>query len=53
MSPEGHIVAKVGKFLGDSTNNVAEYMGLILGLKRAKAMGIKELEVLLPTPSSW
>jgi ribonuclease HI len=45
LSPDGHIVAKVGKFLGDSTNNVAEYMGLILGLKRAKAMGIKELEV--------
>ena len=46
ISPDGHIVAKVGKFLGDSTNNVAEYMGLILGLKRAKAMGIKELDVL-------
>jgi ribonuclease HI len=45
LSPEGHIVAKIGKFLGDSTNNVAEYWGLILGLKRAKAMGIKELEV--------
>jgi ribonuclease HI len=43
---DGHIVAKVGKFLGDATNNVAEYMGLILGLKRAKAMGIKELDVL-------
>jgi ribonuclease HI len=46
VSPEGHIVAKIGKFLGDSTNNVAEYMGLILGLRRAKAMGIKELDVL-------
>ena len=46
ISPDGHIVAKIGKFLGDSTNNVAEYMGLILGLQRAKAMGIKELEVL-------
>jgi ribonuclease HI len=45
ISPDGHVVAKIGKFLGDSTNNVAEYMGLILGLKRAKAMGIKELEV--------
>jgi ribonuclease HI len=45
LNPDGHIVAKIGKFLGDSTNNVAEYMGLILGLKRAKAMGIKELEV--------
>jgi ribonuclease HI len=46
VSPEGHIVAKIGKFLGDNTNNYAEYMGLILGLRRAKAMGIKELEVL-------
>ena len=46
VSPDGHIVAKIGKFLCESTNNVAEYMGLILGLKRAKAMGIKELEVL-------
>lgn len=46
ISPEGHVVAKVGKFLGDETNNVAEYMGLIIGLKRAKAMGIKELDVL-------
>ena len=46
VNPDGHIVAKVGKFLGDSTNNVAEYMGLIIGLKRAKAMGIKELDVL-------
>jgi ribonuclease HI len=45
LNPEGHVVAKIGKFLGDSTNNVAEYMGLILGLKRARAMGIKELEV--------
>jgi ribonuclease HI len=46
VNPAGHIVAKVGKFLGEETNNVAEYMGLILGLKRAKAMGIKELQVL-------
>ncbi len=46
VNPDGHIVAKVGKFLGDNTNNYAEYMGLLLGLKRAKAMGIKELEVL-------
>ena len=45
VNAAGHVVAKVGKFLGDSTNNVAEYTGLILGLKRAKAMGIKELDV--------
>ena len=46
ISPDGHIVAKVGKFLGEETNNVAEYQGLLIGLKRAKAMGIKELDVL-------
>jgi ribonuclease HI len=46
VNPDGHVVAKVGKFLGEETNNVAEYMGLIIGLKRAKAMGIKELDVL-------
>ena len=45
VNAAGHIVAKLGKFLGESTNNVAEYTGLILGLKRAKAMGIKELDV--------
>jgi ribonuclease HI len=45
VSPNGHVVAKIGKFLGESTNNVAEYTGLILGLKRARAMGIKELDV--------
>ncbi len=46
ISPEGHVVAKVGKYLGETTNNVAEYTGLILGLKRAKAMGLRELDVL-------
>ncbi|MCX7031766.1 MAG: ribonuclease HI family protein [Spirochaetes bacterium] len=46
ISPEGHVVAKIGKYLGETTNNVAEYTGLILGLKRAKAMGLRELEVL-------
>ncbi len=45
LSPEGQVVAKLGKFLDENTNNFAEYMGLILGLKRARAMGIKELDV--------
>jgi ribonuclease HI len=45
INANGHIVAKVGKYLGETTNNVAEYTGLILGLKRARAMGLRELEV--------
>jgi ribonuclease HI len=45
VSPTGQIVAKLGKYLGETTNNVAEYTGLILGLRRAKAMNVRELEV--------
>ncbi len=45
VSAAGHVMAKIGKYLGENTNNYAEYMGLILGLRRAKAMGIKELDV--------
>jgi len=45
VSPAGQIVAKLGKYLGETTNNVAEYTGLIIGLRRAKAMGLRELDV--------
>jgi ribonuclease HI len=33
-----------GIYLGETTNNVAEYSGLIAGLKSAAKLGIKELE---------
>ncbi|HEX8820633.1 MAG TPA: ribonuclease HI family protein, partial [Archangium sp.] len=46
MDPEGRVVARLGKFLGVQTNNYAEYMGLLLGLKHARGLGVKELEVL-------
>ena len=42
----GEVLAELADHLGVTTNNVAEYTGLILGLKRAKAMGLRELEVL-------
>jgi ribonuclease HI len=45
IEPGGQVVAKVGKFLGHQTNNYAEYMGLLLGLKQARALGAKEIEV--------
>lgn len=32
-------------FLGETTNNVAEYCGLLAGLNRAKALNITHLEV--------
>lgn len=45
IEPSGQVVARLGKYLGTQTNNYAEYMGLLLGLRRAKAMGAKEIEV--------
>ncbi len=46
VDAEGRVVARLGKFLGIQTNNYAEYMGLLLGLKHARSLGAKELEVL-------
>ncbi len=36
-----------GEYLGDQTNNFAEYSALISGLKRAKELGATEVECLL------
>jgi ribonuclease HI len=41
----GQVVDRLGKYLGTQTNNYAEYMGLLLGLKRARDMGAREVEV--------
>ncbi|HEX5748622.1 MAG TPA: ribonuclease HI family protein [Archangium sp.] len=46
VDAEGRVVARLGRFLGVQTNNYAEYMGLLLGLKHARSLGVKELEVL-------
>ncbi|MBK7863929.1 MAG: ribonuclease HI family protein [Archangiaceae bacterium] len=45
VAPSGQVVDRLGKFLGTQTNNYAEYMGLLLGLRRAKALGAREVEV--------
>ncbi|MCP3061846.1 ribonuclease HI family protein [Myxococcus sp. K38C18041901] len=42
---EGQVVARLGRFLGTQTNNHAEYMGLLLGLKHAKVLGAREVDV--------
>ncbi len=41
----GEVLAAEGQFLGHTTNNVAEYKALLLGLERALALGVKRLEV--------
>jgi ribonuclease HI len=45
VEPSGQIVDRLGKFLGVRTNNYAEYQGLLLGLKRARELGVREIEV--------
>ncbi len=43
----GEVVARLKEYLGEATNNVAEYRGLILGLEAARARGCRSLEVRL------
>ena len=41
----GAVIARLGRFLGNRTNNVAEYEGLLLGLKHARDLGYRQVEV--------
>jgi ribonuclease HI len=44
-SEDGDLLAAVGAAIGEATNNVAEYSGLIAGLTRAAEEGVTDLEV--------
>ena len=44
-TPDGEIVDRAGELLGVASNNVAEYRGLLLGLRRASELGAEEVEV--------
>ncbi len=44
-TPDGVMVDEVSALLGVTTNNVAEYRGLLLGLRRAHELGAREVEV--------
>ncbi len=37
--------ATISNFVGNTTNNVAEYTGLVLGLEKAIELGIKQVHV--------
>ena len=41
------VARRVQPRLGDTTNNVAEYRGLLLGLERARALGATEVDVVM------
>ena len=44
-TPAGEVVDEASELLGETTNNVAEYRGLLLGLRRARELGATEVEV--------
>jgi ribonuclease HI len=44
-TPDGEVVDRAHERLGVATNNVAEYRGLLLGLRRARELGASEVDV--------
>jgi ribonuclease HI len=42
---DGNVLAAEGEAIGVATNNVAEYKGLIAGLRRALELALPEVEV--------
>jgi ribonuclease HI len=43
--PQGEIVARLKKYIGQTTNNVAEYFGLIAALDYAESHGVRALRI--------
>jgi ribonuclease HI len=43
--PDGNELDRANAYIGETTNNVAEYRAVILGLERAQAIGARELEI--------
>lgn len=46
FDPQGRLQARKGRYLGETTNNVAEYQALLLGLEEARRLKVKQLRVL-------
>lgn len=41
----GQVIERLHRFIGEATNNVAEYTALLLALEQAQALGCAEVEV--------
>jgi probable phosphoglycerate mutase len=44
-TPDGRVLAKLSEGIGWATNNVAEYQGVIAGLRHARALGARRVKV--------
>lgn len=42
---DGEVLDRAGELIGEATNNVAEYRGLLLGIARARELGATEVEI--------
>ena len=45
FDPQGRLQANKGRYLGETTNNVAEYQALLLGLKEARKLSVQKLRI--------
>ena len=45
MTPEGEVLEERGESIGETTNNVAEYRALLLGIELARLHGATEVEL--------
>jgi ribonuclease HI len=43
--PEAGELTRANDYIGEATNNEAEYEALLLGLDRARALGLREVEI--------
>jgi len=43
--PDGSVVRELAEYIGQTTNNVAEYVALIKGLEEALRLGATEIEI--------
>jgi ribonuclease HI len=42
---DGTELDRANAYIGETTNNVAEYRAVLLGIDRARALGVEELEI--------
>jgi ribonuclease HI len=45
LDGRGDIRGQYGEYLGQATNNVAEYQALLLGLKKARDLGVQKIQI--------
>ena len=44
-SPDGHELGERSEFIGDATNNIAEYRALLLGIQLARELEATDVEI--------